>query len=700
MFRQHSDKLALLSVRALSLSGLIAVILGLWLTQVLQGLDGLVTFHGLLILTGMLILGVLLSRVANWPVANTVLLLALLLLVHFVGIAPLLAAFLVAAASLVIGSVICRSTAWGDVVVASLCGLALLAAVAGWLLPFRVHYFSTYLIFLGAIVFLGRKRLMGVAGGARRGWLDAVSAAPLPAVLGALAIAMAALALCPPTVQYDDLVLHLFIPEQLLAFGYYKIDVASQVWSAAPWASDVVQGYVAILAGHEARGAANLIWFCLSLAGIWTLGGELGLTPPFRWMAIALYASLPTVSALHGTMQADTAITAVTVALTAIVARISNTRRAALLFPFFIISGLALALKTTQALLVVPLALVALAYVGFGPFFRQLARGFIPALLIFGSSHTYAWLLTGNPLFPLFNGFFKSPYAPLRNFDDPRWHHGFGLDTLWALTFHTNLFQEASAGSIGFSLLALSGCLLAALCIARVRWIALALLAAALGTFAGIQYARYLVPLFPALIVIALVVWQRARLNLFGQALLTFVVWLNILFIPLSVYIYEDDLYWTMLSNINTPPDVVKADIQRKFAIELLVAKHLDLAWPAGYSLYLADPGRPFIAPFAGRAFGSAWYDPSFLGAAGHADEDASGNAWAALFERTGISHVLTTGTVSPALQSSLQRMQAAPELTEGDSILWRICKLNCNSASHPLIDARDFSVNAIRAKR
>jgi hypothetical protein len=226
------------------------------------------------------------------------------------------------------------------------------------------------------------------------------------------------------------------------------------------------------------------------------------------------------------------------------------------------------------------------------------------------------------------------------------------------------------------------------------------LLAAALGTFAGIQYARYLVPLFPALIVIALVVWQRARLNLFGQALLTFVVWLNILFIPLSVYIYEDDLYWTMLSNINTPPDVVKADIQRKFAIELLVAKHLDLAWPAGYSLYLADPGRPFIAPFAGRAFGSAWYDPSFLGAAGHADEDASGNAWAALFERTGISHVLTTGTVSPALQSSLQRMQAAPELTEGDSILWRICKLNCNSASHPLIDARDFSVNAIRAKR
>lgn len=700
MFRQHSDKLALFSVRALSLSGLIAVILGLLLTQVLQRLGLLVALHGLLILAGMLVIGVLLARIADWPVANTVLLLAFLLLMRFVGITPLLAASLVAAASLVIGSVICRNTAWDDLVVSSLCGLALLAAVAGWLLPFPVHYFSTYLILLGAIVFLGRKQLVGVAGDVKRGWVNAVSTAPLHAVLGTLAIAMAALALCPPTIQYDDLALHLFFPGQLLTFGYYKIDVASQVWSSAPWASDVIQGYVAILAGHEARGAANLIWFSLSLAGIWTLGKELGLTPAYRWMAIALYASLPAVSALHGSMQADTAITSVTVALTAIVARIVNTRQAALLFPFFIISGLALALKTTQALLVAPLALVALAYVGYGPFFRQLARGCVPALLIFGSSHTYAWLLTGNPLFPLFNGFFKSPYAPLRNFDDPRWHHGLGLDSLWAITFHTDRFQEAPAGSIGFSLLAISGCLLAALGIARVRWIAIALLATALGTFVGIQYARYLVPLFPALIAVALLVWQRARLNLLGEALLTFVVGLNIVFVPLSIYIIGSDLYWTMLSNINTPPDVVKEDIQRKFAFELLVAKHLDLAWPAGYSLYLADPDRPFAAPFAGRAFGNAWYDPSFQGAAGLADEDVSGNAWVALFERTGISHVLTNGPVSPALRSSLQTMQALPELTQGNSVLWRICKLNCNSASHPLIDARDFSVNVIRAPR
>src|ERR1041384_8064683 len=99
------------------------------------------------------------------------------------------------------------------------------------------------------------------------------------------------------------------LPDKLIALGYYKMDLASQVWGATPWASDVIQAYVAVLAGHEARGAANLIWFGLTIASVWTLAKELNLSPGLRWLAVELNASMPIVVSLNGSMQADTAIT-------------------------------------------------------------------------------------------------------------------------------------------------------------------------------------------------------------------------------------------------------------------------------------------------------------------------------------------------------------------------------------------------------
>ena len=673
---------------------------GLILTPVLHGLGSAVTDHNLILLAAALLVAAAVSRFMRWSVASALLLVGLVLLLRFVGAGPLLAAALLVAAAAVIGQAICRSDGWSHPGVAILAGLALLAALAGWLLPFEIHYFLTYLIVLAVIVGAGRHRLHCLARAVQVSWREAVRQAPAHAAFAMLAVLAGGAALCAPTLQFDDLVLHLMLPEQLVALGYYKMDLASQVWSAAPWASDVIQAYVAVLAGHEARGAANLIWYGLSIAMLWTLARELELPPGLRWLAVALYASMPVVVALNGGMQADGAITTVTVALTALVARLARTREQGLLLPFFILSALAVALKATQGLLVLPLALVALAYVGWRAFFRQALRAAVPMFVVAGSSYFYAFHVTGNPFFPLFNGVFKSSFARPVNFADPRWNQGLHLDSLWRLTFETDRYLEAIPGAIGFSMLALCGSVLCTLALPRIRWITLALLVATIGMFVGIQYARYVVPLFTALIPLGLLAWDRARMRWGGQALLGAVVLANMVFMPASLYTFGDDLYWKMFSHLNSKPSVARQDLQRSYAVELVFAQYLGLTQPKGYSLYLADPDRPFTAPFEGQAFGGAWYDPTFNAILEAANQDESGATWSGIFERTGMSHVLVTRQTPKAVLASLGQIKAVPELAIGDATLWRLCGDRCAIQVHALVNERDISRNLIRSQR
>lgn len=691
---------AIWSARVLSLAGCLAVLAGLIFTRVWQGLRPPVTNHNLVILCAIVVIALVLGRLARWTLASALGLVGALLLTRFVGIGPLLAALLLVAASAVLGTKICRRCDRVNSAIATLVGLAVLAGVTGWLLPFPIHYFVVYLGVLGGVVAWGHRDLKHVFKLICDGWRDAVASAPRHASIAMVAAVMSAIALCAPSIQFDDMALHMLMSEQLVATGYYKMDVASQIWACAPWASDIIQSYIAVLSGNEARGAANLIWFGLTMVLVWSLGEELDLPPSLRWLAVALYASLPIVVSLNGSMQADTAITTVTMALTVLVARMARTHSSESLIPFFIISGLAVALKVTQGLLVFPLALVAMRFTGWRAFFAQAIRLFIPALLIAGSSYFYAFYITGNPVFPIFNGVFKSPYAPPHNFDDPRWHQGLSWNSLWRLTFETENYLEALPGAIGFSMLAMSGAAIWTLIIPRIRWITLALFVTAIGMFFGIQYARYVAPIIPALVTLGLCAWDRAKMSWPGEIVLVAMVMLNIVCMPLSLYIYNYDLYWRLLSQIDRQPGMLKENIEQGYgAAELVFAKYLDTAWPNGYSVFLSDPQRPFVAPFAGRAFNASPYDSTFHAAAPIADLDESGATWTGIFERTGMSHVLTSGNTSVAVMASLKQIHAVPGLVVGDLTLWRLCKADCANQVHTLIDERDISRRMIRSR-
>lgn len=77
--------------------------------------------------------------------------------------------------------------------------------------------------------------------------------------------------------------------------------------------------------------------------------------------------------------------------------------------------------------------------------------------LIFPSitSVLYMWHLTGNPFFPYYNGYFKSPYFPLYNFVDPFNKSPLSLSfkTLYNIVFQTSKNVELHNGGMGIFLL-------------------------------------------------------------------------------------------------------------------------------------------------------------------------------------------------------------------------------------------------------
>lgn len=683
--------------KVISLSGIVLVVAGLIFTDALKTLPITASMHNALMLAMMLAAAALLSAISRLRLVDAIAAVTLLLALRFVGPAAMLAALLVLAASIVIGRQLCRGLGKLGHTSSAVCGIAVLTGLTGWLLPFHVHTFVIYLSVLGGIAIVGRRSLLYTFRGMRHQWHQATRAAPISATFAISMVALCAVALLPPSVQYDDLVYHVLLPGQLATLGHYKMDIASQAWAAAPWASDLLQGYIAVLGGHQARGAANALWLLLTLGMLWNLGAEVGLKTSLRWISIALYATQPIVSALNGSMQADTAITTATLTLVTLTVRMMRTRNTGTLAAFMVVSGLLMALKTTQALLIAPMALIVLWHLGFGKFLKSSLPRLPMALGVCGSSYAYAWYLTGNPILPLFNGIFRSPYAPLSNFDDARWHHGFSWDSLWQVTFHTSNYQEALAGAFGFALLALMGCVVLGLRLPKIRWLIVGLLFSLASTFAAIQYTRYLVPLLAPLITLALVAWQGVGMRRTGELLLAGVAMLNAAFIPAAGYPLSDDINWTMFSKLNQTPVEATTSIDRRYAVESLIAQHMRLAWPHGYSIYLADPERPFTAPFLGQAVGRSWYDPGMLKAAQEADQDLTGNTWLGLFERTGMTHVLTFGPVHGALAASLQRADATIELTIDGTRVWRLCKTDCAELAHPLLEQRDLSKRIFR---
>jgi hypothetical protein len=130
------------------------------------------------------------------------------------------------------------------------------------------------------------------------------------------------------------------------------------------------------------------------------------------------------------------------------------------------------------------------------------------AALVGAPWYLRAYLMTGNPIFPILNGVFKSSqwYPVNENFNFSTF--GMGTQTSdwlrlpWRLTIATSRFAELPDGSLGlFPLLVGATLIVSPLLVRLDRRVVLLWVFTLVGTllcFGYVQYARYLLPVFPA----------------------------------------------------------------------------------------------------------------------------------------------------------------------------------------------------------
>ncbi|QBB69638.1 hypothetical protein ELE36_04175 [Pseudolysobacter antarcticus] len=460
----------------------------------------------------------------------------------------------------------------------------------------------------------------------------------------------------------------------------------SQLWAMAPWAGDIVQSVAQLSAGQEARGAVDAFWLLASAALLWRLATTMAMPPYARWLASALYLSLPMTSALAGGMQAELPATTILLALALAVAEAPARPDVRVFCSISMLAALMLAIKTGFLAATIPIGIwLLIRWRG-----RVPARAILPALVlvifIAASSYVYAYLISGNPMLPLFNGIFHSPLIPQDNFSGTPYKAGGGITSPWLMTFHTHLFSECWDGAAGMSFLGLIGASIAALFMRKLRPLALVATVAFLIPFEAINYYRYAYPALVLMIPVTVAAASTLLTRRTGITVLTMMIGLNLLYQGCSYYTLHDA---TFLKHKTWS----KEKLFKRFAPERSIAEFIRQHSDTDTAV-LCDPGRPFYAELAGRGLTISSYDTELSKLfVFEVEQDPNGNAWRGLFAKVGARYAVTTESKrSPALTAALSDASKIRQI--GAIELWL---LPVTTETSNLLQSRDLAAMKFR---
>lgn len=582
--------------------------------------------------TAALATGLLAARLTRRPPAAMTLAAGLVICaIWFVGFGVVAATTLVLAGAMALGTLL---PAGGlTPIVRWVAGLGVLASTAGWLLPFPGHRPAIWALGLGLLVLVRRRNVADDLSSVITDVGASMRAAPLAAGSWALVLCIGAAPAWLPAGNADDLAYHLNIGFELLRYGHGRLDMGTQAWALAPWLSDLPHALVTLLAAREGAGPLNSALLVAVGLLIHTLARTLDLSPSRAWLASMLYLSLPLTSFLAGSLQTELVTAPVLAALALAIIGPADSRAERL--PLVAaLAGLCLGAKVSNALLLLPFAVwFVLAWSREFPW-RALPSSVALGIFVAGSSYTYAALLTGNPIVPLFNALFQTPWFPPQNFVDPTWQTGFGPVALWRMVFDTSRYFEGSAGAAGVVLVALAGGVPGALAQARSRPVLLVGLAALLLVFSQVQYVRYLHPAFAVLIPALTAGLLAGRLGRWSwrELLVACVVALQVALLPTSSWKFMEGALRTLA--LHGPRAVSDA-----FVPERAISERLRPALLATDRVLFVDPVRSHGAELPGVSIGTAWFTPMI--ARKTAEGARTPEGWSAVVERAGANHLM-----------------------------------------------------------
>ena len=612
-----------------------------------------------------------LAMAAAWPLRRWLqlshtgasMLVWLLALVGFVGPLPVLAAGLLGAGALSVGLILVPTEIPARVGVATALGLVLIAGVAGWLQQWPIQFAPLWFGVLAGMALLRRVELVGALRTAAFDLAQQVSHAPRWAGFAVMLLGLSTTACWLPTLQFDDLAYHLNLPSQWLAHGRYQPDPAHQVWSLAPWGDDVLQAIAAVLANQHARGPVNALWLRVAAASLWSVCASLGANATERWAGVALFASFPPLVWMAAGMQTELPASAVLLALAA--AAVSSAPRP-LLRVAVLFAGLA-AFKTIHAFAALPLVAYALWRHRQTLHWLPLVQATVIAVLVGGSSYAMAWWHTGNPLLPLFNHVFASPFAPIEAYRDLRWYTGLRLDLLWRMVFETPRFVEAFRGGIGFAPIALAGAWTLSLLHRPSRAFALVTSLVVAMPLLPLQYARYA---YPSLALLSVLLVARGEHH-FGRrwfaGSIAAVCLLNLAFQSNSGWLHHSAALKRTIRAGGDASAVFPHYVPERLLLAHVPDREDDI-------VLATDPQRPYVGELGRRGRLLIDHDPTLANARRQAEADASGALWRVLFRRAEARWLLVVpATASPALQRALRDSGASRVSVVADAELWQL---------------------------
>ena len=617
------------------------------------------------------------------PFFATPLFLLLAILYSFAVVGPLapLCVLFFLCSSFLLGRLIFPGEGALDDLLALLLGIGIWMLLIGAAAHFPVNTPLTYLATLSIPFVIGR-RLIRPGLGTVLSWFrpQPISLSSYIALLLLLFVVLIHyLAVLKPEVSHDGLAMHMVIASRLSAHSVWPFDVQEFVWAVMPMGGDWAFCGVYMLGGEYAARLLNFSFF-LMIAGLVFVASRRWLPLAGALLLTALFATTPLVQLVTGSLFVENVWAVFVTAAVLSLWKYHATNRAA----YFVLAGVFLGCSLqvkygSWALLPAALSLVVVEWKRARRAGRtsSVALVTLSALLIVFAAPPYltAFVETGNPVYPFLNNVFQSPYfdatRPLR---DIRWPAGLDWSTPYNITFRSDRYLEAQAGSFGFQYLLFLP--LSILLLLRRRSY-LAAAALGIGLSYGLliclymTYLRYLYPVLPLFMIV--IAWVAAelrtreiRLYKLLQVLAVMGIFLNGYFIPAAGWAHRD-LYLNLFDQGEVTRYIEERAPQRP------LVEYLNTQVPGAKVAFFTDGSK--IAPLKAAAVGSSWHFPEFskrLRAALSAED------LYALMEELSIEYfVAPTADNSlhskfPAVPLFLQGY-TAPEVFSGDFYLARL---------------------------
>lgn len=574
-------------------------------------------------------LAVLVQRLWHFRLEVSLAVLVASALVAAFGPMPTIVVGLFLLSSAVIGmslSTRVSGTAKLPLVFATALGAAIYAIIFTLISPIPINVFPLHACLLAAplvivsLTPLGRRsliaRLDALRQGARR--VEKNSAAYISGLTVFLFVALLqAFIAALPERYWDAMVMHLYIPSYEAANRTWSYDPILYAFAFMPAAVDWLYGHFFILQGEMACKLFDYSTLILTCALLYVIVLRVAARDVAIWIVV-LFASMPIAFLESSTLFIENPLT---LWLTAAVG-------------VLLLSGLRQDLRHAIAALIFLTAASmsklhgAVAAAIIGPtmlclFLRQRrpAREVIFLLTMCAAlgaialfPYIFAWLKTGDPLFPYYNAIFKSPFFPTISFHDTRWEGQFSWRLLYDATFASNRYLEANVGALGLTLILLLPLAVVAM-IARPNEIGVVSLLLAIAVMLAIgweiQYLRYFYPIFPILFVPAacgvMLLIQRVPKRAVTFAVLAAVAGFNIYKFPSAGW---------LLSNVDLAADF---DPEKRQALVLTTVPerlaNVEINQLAGPSARVLYTGNPFGALLQGTALYTDWYNEQLAGA-------------------------------------------------------------------------------------